>query len=49
MVLPIKPFILKAGYISSLSMDARMTITNMAVEMGAKVAFIEPDDVTFNG
>jgi len=34
--------------IGTLSMDARMTMTNMAVEMGAKVAFIEPDDVTFD-
>jgi 3-isopropylmalate/(R)-2-methylmalate dehydratase large subunit len=33
--------------IKDLSMDARMTIANMSVEMGAKVALIEPDDVTF--
>jgi len=33
--------------IKDLSMDARITLTNMSVEMGAKVALIEPDDVTF--
>jgi len=32
--------------IKDLSMDARITITNMSVEMGAKVALIEPDNVT---
>lgn len=34
--------------ISSLSMDARMTICNMAVEAGAKNGIIEPDDETFS-
>jgi len=33
--------------INDLSMDARITLANMSVEMGAKVALIEPDDVTF--
>jgi len=34
-------------YIRRLSMDARFTITNMAIEMGAKAGIIEPDEVTF--
>jgi len=33
--------------ISSLSMDARMTICNMAIEAGAKNGIMEPDDETF--
>lgn len=32
--------------IKSLSMDERFTISNMAVEMGAKCGIIEPDDKT---
>jgi 3-isopropylmalate/(R)-2-methylmalate dehydratase large subunit len=32
--------------ISSLSMDARMTITNMAVELGAKNGIMPADDIT---
>jgi len=34
-------------YIKQLSMDARFTITNMAVEMGAKAGLIEPDAKTY--
>ncbi len=34
-------------YIRRLSMDARFTITNMAIEMGAKAGMIEPDEKTF--
>ncbi len=34
--------------ISSISVDARMTITNMAVEMGAKTGLIELDEKTLN-
>lgn len=34
--------------IENLSMDERMAITNMAVEMGAKVGIIPPDEVTKN-
>src|SRR3989338_10824983 len=34
------------SYIKSLSMDARFTITNMAIEMGAKAGIIPPDEVT---
>ncbi len=34
--------------ISALSVDARMTITNMAVEMGAKTGLIEADEKTLN-
>jgi 3-isopropylmalate/(R)-2-methylmalate dehydratase large subunit len=33
--------------VSSLSMDERMAITNMAVEMGAKTGYIPPDEKTF--
>ncbi len=32
--------------IEKLSMDARMTMTNMAIEAGGKAGLIEPDDVT---
>lgn len=32
--------------LAPLSMDQRMTITNMAIEMGAKTALMEPDQVT---
>jgi 3-isopropylmalate/(R)-2-methylmalate dehydratase large subunit len=32
--------------ISALSMDARLTISNMAIEAGAKVGIIAPDEVT---
>lgn len=34
--------------IKSLSMDARMTICNMAIEFGATVGMIAPDETTFN-
>ena len=34
--------------ISSLNIDERMAITNMAVEMGAKVGLMEVDDETIN-
>ncbi|AWH90780.1 3-isopropylmalate dehydratase large subunit (plasmid) [Buchnera aphidicola (Melanaphis sacchari)] len=34
--------------IKKMSMEARMTICNMAIEMGAKSALIEPDDITFS-
>ncbi len=30
--------------ISALSVDARMTVSNMAIEMGAKAGLMEPDD-----
>jgi 3-isopropylmalate/(R)-2-methylmalate dehydratase large subunit len=33
--------------ISELSMEARMTICNMSIEMGARGGIIAPDDVTF--
>ena len=33
--------------ISDLSIDARMTITNMAIEMGAKAGIMEADDKVF--
>jgi 3-isopropylmalate/(R)-2-methylmalate dehydratase large subunit len=33
--------------IQQLSMEERMTLTNMAVEAGAKNGIIEPDDVTY--
>jgi 3-isopropylmalate/(R)-2-methylmalate dehydratase large subunit len=34
--------------IRALSMEGRMTLSNMAIEMGAKVGMIAPDEVTFN-
>jgi len=34
--------------IRSLSMEARMTICNMSIEMGARGGLIAPDDTTFN-
>jgi 3-isopropylmalate/(R)-2-methylmalate dehydratase large subunit len=34
--------------ITSLSMEARMTICNMAIEMGARGGMIAPDETTFN-
>ncbi len=34
--------------IRNLSMEARMTICNMAIEMGARGGMIAPDEVTFN-
>ena len=33
--------------ISSLSMEARMSISNMAIEAGARAGVIAPDDITF--
>ena len=30
-----------------LSMDARMTICNMAIEAGAKYGLVQPDETTF--
>ena len=33
-------------YIKGLTMDARFTISNMAIEMGAKAGIMEPDEVT---
>lgn len=33
-------------YVKRLSMDARFTITNMAIEMGAKAGIVEPDETT---
>ena len=33
-------------YIKGLSMDARFTIVNMAIEMGAKAGIMEPDETT---
>jgi len=34
--------------IESLSMESRMTICNMSIEMGARGGLIAPDDTTFN-
>src|SRR6201984_3118338 len=34
--------------IRSLSMEARMTICNMSIEMGARGGMIAPDEITFN-
>jgi 3-isopropylmalate/(R)-2-methylmalate dehydratase large subunit len=35
-------------YISTMSVDGRSTLCNMAVEMGAKVGLVAPDKVTLN-
>lgn len=34
--------------IEQLSMESRMTLCNMAIEMGAKSGIISPDEITFN-
>jgi 3-isopropylmalate/(R)-2-methylmalate dehydratase large subunit len=34
--------------IRSLSMEARMTICNMSIEMGARGSLIAPDQITFD-
>lgn len=34
--------------IEALSMEARMSICNMAIEAGARAGMIRPDDITFN-
>lgn len=34
--------------IEALSMEGRMTVCNMAIEMGAKAGLVAPDDTTFN-
>lgn len=34
--------------ISTLSMEARMSICNMAIEAGARAGLIAPDDITYN-
>jgi 3-isopropylmalate/(R)-2-methylmalate dehydratase large subunit len=36
------------GFIRGLSMEGRMTICNMAVEMGARLAIMAPDETTFS-
>jgi 3-isopropylmalate/(R)-2-methylmalate dehydratase large subunit len=36
------------SYIDSISMEARMTICNMAIEAGAKVGLVAPDETTFS-
>lgn len=37
----------KGDYISSLSMEKRMTICNMSIEGGARAGLVAPDDTTF--
>ena len=34
--------------ITALSMEGRMTLCNMSIEMGAKAGLVAPDEVTFN-
>ena len=36
-----------AQAIRSLSMEARMSICNMAIEAGARAGLIQPDEITF--
>jgi 3-isopropylmalate/(R)-2-methylmalate dehydratase large subunit len=36
------------SYIESISIESRMTICNMAIEAGAKVGLIAPDETTIN-
>jgi 3-isopropylmalate/(R)-2-methylmalate dehydratase large subunit len=36
------------GLIRSLSVEARMTVCNMSVEMGARLAIVAPDSITFD-
>lgn len=38
----------RGSVISSLSMAERMTINNMSIECGAKIALMSPDETTFN-
>jgi len=38
----------RGRYISSLSMEKRMTICNMSIEAGARAGLVSPDDVTFD-
>lgn len=37
----------KGNYISSLTMEKRMTICNMSIEAGARAGLVAPDDTTF--
>ncbi|HYP43076.1 MAG TPA: 3-isopropylmalate dehydratase large subunit [Candidatus Nitrosocosmicus sp.] len=37
----------RGSFISSLSMEKRMTICNMSIEAGARAGLVSPDDVTF--
>ncbi|AZP36244.1 3-isopropylmalate dehydratase large subunit [Candidatus Annandia adelgestsuga] len=34
--------------VNNLSMESRMTLCNMSIEMGAKAGLISPDNITFN-
>ena len=36
------------SYLEDISIDSRMTICNMAIEAGAKVGLIAPDEITIN-
>jgi 3-isopropylmalate/(R)-2-methylmalate dehydratase large subunit len=37
----------KGNYISSLTMEKRMTICNMSIEAGARAGLVAPDEITF--
>ncbi|MDN5846397.1 MAG: 3-isopropylmalate dehydratase large subunit [Candidatus Nitrosocosmicus sp.] len=37
----------KGNYVSSLTMEKRMTICNMSIEAGARAGLVAPDDITF--
>lgn len=41
-----KAIVFKGSTVRSMSVAGRMTMCNMAVEMGAKTGIVEPDDVT---
>ena len=38
---------LTGGLIASLSVEARLTLCNMAVELGARTCIVAPDETTF--
>ena len=41
------PFEFAGAAIRALSMEGRLTLCNMAIELGAKMGQVAPDDTTF--